>query len=119
MEDVFGVVRGKHATTSATGRRESKQASLCCVWVSSTNADGGFIGAKKEQKSCKALQVEGAECHDRQLGGSNEGRNSRRAAGGGEGLECVCRAVEQRRKCVMEPRVSLSASSTTARGLQP
>lgn len=35
-------------------RRESKQERLSCVWVSSTNA-GGFVGAKKEEKGCKAL----------------------------------------------------------------
>lgn len=81
--------------------------------MSSTNI-GGFVGAKKEEKSCKDLQVKGAmmgnwfvparadTAEEQQLGGMIWSCGS-----GAEGKDW----------CVLEPGISLSVSSTPARGL--
>lgn len=65
------MAHGKHPTSSASGRqgegrewgeeRKGKQTGDIVLCLGVLNNAGGFVGAKKEDKSCKVLQVEGTE----------------------------------------------------------
>jgi len=95
---------------------------VLCLGV--LNNAGGFVGAKKQEKSCNALREEGAESTmmgswvvPARAGAAGEQQLLPSWWGWTEGYLQSCGSGAEKDWCVMEPGVSLSASSTPARGL--